>query len=296
MSMELTEKRAFFEAYGAIAGAAGVTLGALLEGRGLLRAKEKPETRACAALALGRVQHRRSAGGAGARRAGQGPARAQRREPRARGTAGVTTHPRRRLAAGRAAPRGRAAAFCSPSTPRSGASSSTRWRTPRCSRRWTSSTHPPAAPGARVGARGAPVRRLPLRQRHPAPARARQLRLVQQHPDHAARVRHRRAAVRARRRAAGMAGVPQHPAQPRRNARSRSRFRALVERMGQAGTRRSGIRAGASRRRGAERAASAPARWPSGPTPRASRSPRKWSTASGWGAPPASRRSSARCR
>ncbi len=55
--MDLTEKRAFFEAYGAIAGAAGVkTLGTLLEGRGLLRAKEKPETRACAALALGRVR------------------------------------------------------------------------------------------------------------------------------------------------------------------------------------------------------------------------------------------------
>jgi HEAT repeat protein len=54
--MDLSEKRAFFEAYGAIAGAAGVkTLGTLLEGRGLLRAKEKPETRACAALALGRV-------------------------------------------------------------------------------------------------------------------------------------------------------------------------------------------------------------------------------------------------
>ena len=55
--MDLTEKRAFFEAYGAIAGAAGVkTLGTLLEGRGLLRAKEKPETRACAALALGLVR------------------------------------------------------------------------------------------------------------------------------------------------------------------------------------------------------------------------------------------------
>ena len=55
--MDLTEKRAFFEAYGAIAGAAAVrTLGTLLEGRGLLRAREKPETRACAALALGLVR------------------------------------------------------------------------------------------------------------------------------------------------------------------------------------------------------------------------------------------------
>ena len=32
------------------------------------------------------------------------------------------------------------------------------------------------------------------------------------------------------------------------------------------------------------------ARWPSGPTPRASRSPRTWSTASAWAAPPTSRR------
>jgi len=54
--MDLTEKRAFFEAYGAIGGAAAVkTLAGLLEGRGLLRAKESPETRACAALALARA-------------------------------------------------------------------------------------------------------------------------------------------------------------------------------------------------------------------------------------------------
>ena len=54
--MDLTEKRAFFEAYGAIAGAGSVkTLAALLEGRGLLRAKESPETRACAALGLARA-------------------------------------------------------------------------------------------------------------------------------------------------------------------------------------------------------------------------------------------------
>lgn len=54
--MDVSEKRAFFEAYGTIAGpAATKTLGALLEGRGLLRTRESPETRACAALALGRV-------------------------------------------------------------------------------------------------------------------------------------------------------------------------------------------------------------------------------------------------
>ncbi|HEU5051277.1 MAG TPA: HEAT repeat domain-containing protein [Gemmatimonadales bacterium] len=54
--MDLSEKMAFFEAYGAIAGAAALrTLGAMLEGRGMLRMKEPPETRACAALALGRI-------------------------------------------------------------------------------------------------------------------------------------------------------------------------------------------------------------------------------------------------
>jgi HEAT repeat protein len=54
--MDLSEKMAFFEAYGAIAGPAAVkTLGAMLEGRGMLRMKEPPETRACAALGLGRV-------------------------------------------------------------------------------------------------------------------------------------------------------------------------------------------------------------------------------------------------
>lgn len=54
--MDLSEKRAFFEAYGIIAGAAAVKpLAALLEGRGLLRTKEPADTRACAALALGRV-------------------------------------------------------------------------------------------------------------------------------------------------------------------------------------------------------------------------------------------------
>lgn len=54
--MDLSEKMAFFEAYGSIAGPAAVkTLGAMLEGRGMLRMKEPPETRACAALGLGRV-------------------------------------------------------------------------------------------------------------------------------------------------------------------------------------------------------------------------------------------------
>jgi HEAT repeat protein len=54
--MDLSEKMAFFEAYGSIAGPAAVkTLGAMLEGRSMLRMKEPPETRACAALALGRV-------------------------------------------------------------------------------------------------------------------------------------------------------------------------------------------------------------------------------------------------
>jgi HEAT repeat protein len=55
--MDLTEKMAFFEAYGAIAGASALKpLSALLLERGLLRMKEPPETRACAAIALGRLK------------------------------------------------------------------------------------------------------------------------------------------------------------------------------------------------------------------------------------------------
>jgi HEAT repeat protein len=55
--MDLTEKMAFFEAYGAIAGANGLkALSAILLERGLLRMKEPADTRACAAMALGRIK------------------------------------------------------------------------------------------------------------------------------------------------------------------------------------------------------------------------------------------------
>jgi HEAT repeat protein len=55
--MDLTEKMAFFEAYGAIAGAGGIKpLSAMLLPRGLLRLKQSPETRACAAIALGKIR------------------------------------------------------------------------------------------------------------------------------------------------------------------------------------------------------------------------------------------------
>jgi hypothetical protein len=55
---DLTEKMAFYEAYGALAGAAGIPiLEKTLMGRGgLLSRKEDPETRACAAMALGRIR------------------------------------------------------------------------------------------------------------------------------------------------------------------------------------------------------------------------------------------------
>jgi HEAT repeat protein len=55
--MDLTEKMAFFEAYGAIAGASGLKpLSALLLPRGMLRMKESSEVRACAAIAIGKVR------------------------------------------------------------------------------------------------------------------------------------------------------------------------------------------------------------------------------------------------
>ena len=53
---DLTEKMAFFEAYGALVGEAGVAgLDTLLNSGGFLKRREEPETRACAALALGRI-------------------------------------------------------------------------------------------------------------------------------------------------------------------------------------------------------------------------------------------------
>lgn len=53
---DLTEKMAFFEAFGAMAGPAGVPrLAAMLQGGGFLKRKEDTETRACAAMALGKI-------------------------------------------------------------------------------------------------------------------------------------------------------------------------------------------------------------------------------------------------
>jgi HEAT repeat protein len=55
--MDLTEKMAFFEAYSAIAGPQALKpLTSILLDRGLLRMKEPPEVRACAAVALGRLK------------------------------------------------------------------------------------------------------------------------------------------------------------------------------------------------------------------------------------------------
>lgn len=54
---DLTEKIAFFEAYGAMAGSAGVpVLERILLQRGLLGKREAAETRACAAMALGKMR------------------------------------------------------------------------------------------------------------------------------------------------------------------------------------------------------------------------------------------------
>lgn len=55
--LDLTERMAFFEAYGTIAGASAVDqLVGMLVPRGLFRTKMAPETRACAAVALGRIR------------------------------------------------------------------------------------------------------------------------------------------------------------------------------------------------------------------------------------------------
>jgi HEAT repeat protein len=55
--MDLTEKMAFFEAYGTIAGTGALKpLSGILLPRGLLKLKESSETRACAAMALGKIR------------------------------------------------------------------------------------------------------------------------------------------------------------------------------------------------------------------------------------------------
>ena len=59
---DLTEKMSFFEAYGALAGESGIaTLEKLLVPKGgLLARKEDPETRACAAMALGKIRSQKA--------------------------------------------------------------------------------------------------------------------------------------------------------------------------------------------------------------------------------------------
>ncbi len=53
---DVTEKRAFFEAYGLMVGTPGIaTLRAMLRGKGFMRRKGDPETRACAAMALSKI-------------------------------------------------------------------------------------------------------------------------------------------------------------------------------------------------------------------------------------------------
>jgi hypothetical protein len=59
---DLTEKMAFFEAYGSLAAAAGVAfLDSLLNGKGFLGKREDSEVRACAAMALGKIGTRDAA-------------------------------------------------------------------------------------------------------------------------------------------------------------------------------------------------------------------------------------------
>jgi HEAT repeat protein len=54
--MDLTEKMAFFESYGALCGEEGIPhCDSILNGKGFLGRREDPEMRACAAMALGRI-------------------------------------------------------------------------------------------------------------------------------------------------------------------------------------------------------------------------------------------------
>lgn len=56
-AVDLTERMAFFEAFGAIAGAGGIPpLSSMLLSKGVFGFRANPETRACAAVALGRIR------------------------------------------------------------------------------------------------------------------------------------------------------------------------------------------------------------------------------------------------
>lgn len=58
---DLTEKMAFFEAYGAMCGEGGVPfLDGILNGKSMFGKREEPELRACAAIALGRIGTRKA--------------------------------------------------------------------------------------------------------------------------------------------------------------------------------------------------------------------------------------------
>ena len=149
--------------------------------------KEAPETRACAAMALGTDPHARGAGRAAEGGGRQGPRGAQRGQPRAAGAGPVSqsAEPRRDRPSqdGAAAPGAGAALPARRSTPRCGASSCTRSRTRRCRRRSTTSQATARELLAhRARSRAPPRRRLHLRELDAAPARARQLRLVQPDP------------------------------------------------------------------------------------------------------------------
>ena len=58
---DLTEKMAFFEAYGAMCGDGGIAyLDSLLNGKGMFGKRQDPELRACAAMALGRIDGKKA--------------------------------------------------------------------------------------------------------------------------------------------------------------------------------------------------------------------------------------------
>ena len=60
-SIDLTERTAIFEAYGAMCGEGGVAfLDGLLNGKSMFGKREDPEMRACAAIALGRIKTRKA--------------------------------------------------------------------------------------------------------------------------------------------------------------------------------------------------------------------------------------------
>ena len=274
--MDLTEKMAFFEAYGVHRGRGGPQA----DERDAAAARPAPDEGGLGDPRLRRDRAREDPDARGARgppagRRRQGSRGAERREPRAAGDRRMTTpaeHDGERRVGGPPPPgRAGAPARALHGAPEPQALPGGERDGPEGARR---PRHRRARAGGPRGRPGDPPGgRLHLRELHPPPARARQLRVVQPDPGDAAGVLGRRAAGARVGQPARVADLPEPAAEPVRAGRPRRALRGAV--------RAPGVGRGPGPRGRARRASrstiptpSRPRSRPSGSTRRAWRSPR----------------------